>query len=281
MCGRFTQQRPTSELAEIFDAEDLVDEPGGRFNVAPTDPAAVIVKRDDHRALAAYRWGLIPHWSESPATGNRMFNARAESIDRTPAFRYAFQKRRCLVPVDAFYEWRRATDARGKLVREPFAVARRDGRPMALAGLWAGWHDDDTGEVIRSFTIVTTGPNDLMRPIHDRMPVVVPESAWELWLDPTLTSAPALAELKGLLVPAAEDWLEAYRVSRRVNDVRNDDPGLITPLGETDAELEVAGEAARPAARRARGRSPVLGQLSLGDPDPSPEPNPDREPTTD
>lgn len=251
MCGRFTQQRPTSELAAIFDAEDLVDAPGGRFNVAPTDPAAVIVRRDDRRALTAYRWGLIPHWSQSPATGNRMFNARAESIDGTPAFRYAFQKRRCLVPVDAFYEWRRSTDARGKPVREPFAATRRDGRPMALAGLWAGWHDDDTGEVIRSFTIVTTGANELMRPIHDRMPVVVPESAWDLWLDPTATTAPALSELKGLLVPADEDWLEAYRVSRRVNGVRNDDAGLIAPLGpEPD-------DPARPGVAR--------GQLSLAD----------------
>lgn len=277
MCGRFTQQRPTSELAEIFDAEDLVDEPGGRFNVAPTDPAAVIVQRDDHRALTTYRWGLIPHWSESPATGNRMFNARAESIDRTPAFRYAFARRRCLVPVDAFYEWRRSTDAAGKVVREPFAVARRDGRPMALAGLWAGWHDDDTGEVIRSFSIVTTGPNDLMRPIHDRMPVVVPESTWDLWLDPTVTTAPAVAELKGLLVPAAEDWLEAYRVSRRVNDVRNDDPGLVAPLDVLADEIEAQAAATRSAVRRSRRLAPpVLGQLSLGDPDPDPE----RDPTT-
>lgn len=232
MCGRITQQRPTSELAEIFGAEDLVDAPVGRFNVAPTDQAAVVVQRDDRRALTAYRWGLIPHWSESPRTGNRMFNARAESIDRTPAFRYAFQKRRCLVPADAFYEWLRTTDARGRDVRQPYAVLRRDGQPLALAGLWAGWHDDDTGEVIRSFTIVTTAANDLMRPIHDRMPVVIPESAWDLWLDPTRTAAPALAELKGLLVPAGEGWLEAYPVSRRVNDVRNDDPTLVEPLPE-------------------------------------------------
>jgi putative SOS response-associated peptidase YedK len=231
MCGRFTQQRPTSELADIFDAEDLVDAPGARFNVAPTDSAAVVVQREDRRALTAFRWGLIPHWSESPATGNKMFNARAESIDRTPAFRYAFQKRRCLVPVDAFYEWRREGKA-----RQPFAIVRQDGQPMALAGLWAGWHDDDTGEVVRSFTIVTTGPNDLLRPIHDRMPVVVPESAWDLWLDPTITEAPALAELKGLLVPADDDWLEAYRVSRRVNDVRNDDPGLVEPVSHSDGE---------------------------------------------
>jgi putative SOS response-associated peptidase YedK len=236
MCGRITQQRPSSELADIFGAEDLAEEPGGRFNVAPTDQAAVVVQRDERRALTSYRWGLIPHWSESPNTGNRMFNARAESIDHTPAFRYAFQKRRCLVPADAFYEWRRSVDARGKTVRQPFAVVRQDGRPLALAGLWAGWKDDDTGEIIRSFTIVTTAANDLMRPIHDRMPVVVPESAWERWLDPTRTEAPALAELKGLLVPAEDGWLEAYPVSRRVNDVRNDDPTLVVPIEEPHEE---------------------------------------------
>jgi putative SOS response-associated peptidase YedK len=233
MCGRITQQRPSSELAEIFGAEDLAGTPGGRFNVAPTDDAAVVVQRDARRAVTAYRWGLIPHWSESPKTGNRMFNARAESIDHTPAFRYAFQRRRCLVPVDAFYEWRRATDERGRTVRQPFAVIRSDGRPLALAGLWAGWKDDDTGQIVRSFTIVTSAANDLMRPIHDRMPVVIPDSAWDSWLDPTRTAAAALAELKGLLVPAEEGWLEAYPVSRRVNDVRNDDPTLVAPLAES------------------------------------------------
>jgi putative SOS response-associated peptidase YedK len=231
MCGRFAQQRPTSELAEIFDAEDLAADLGARFNVAPTDNAAVVVQRDDRRAVTAYRWGLIPHWSESPKTGNRMFNARAESLDRNPAFRYAFGRHRCLVPVDAFYEWRREGN-----VRQPYAVARPDGGPMALAGLWAGWRDDDTGEVIRSFTVVTTGPNELMRPIHDRMPVVIPESAWDRWLDPTRSAGPALAELKGLLVPAGDGWLEAHPVSRRVNDVRNDDPGLMQPL-EADPEV--------------------------------------------
>lgn len=225
MCGRMTQQRPTSELAEIFEAEDLVDAPGGRFNVAPTDDAAVVVQRDDRRAITAYRWGLIPHWSETPNTGNRMFNARAESLDRNPAFRYAFSKRRCLVPADAFYEWQKV----GK-IRQPYAFQRRDGRPMALAGLWAGWKDEDTGEIIRSFTIVTTSANDDVAPVHDRMPVVIPESAWDRWLDPTRTEGAALAELKGLLVPADEAWLEAYPVSRRVNDVRNDGPELVEPL---------------------------------------------------
>jgi len=232
MCGRMTQQRPTSELAEIFDAEDRVEAPGGRFNVAPTDAAAVVVQRDDHRAITAYRWGLIPHWSETPDTGNRMFNARAESLDRNPAFRYAFSRRRCLVPADAFYEWQKIGS-----VRQPYAVVRRDGLPMALAGLWAGWKDEDTGEIIRSFTIVTTQANEQLAPIHGRMPVVIPEPAWDRWLDPTRTDGQALAELKGLLVPADDAWLETYPVSRKVNSVRNDGPELVEPLQPEERHL--------------------------------------------
>jgi putative SOS response-associated peptidase YedK len=222
MCGRFTQERPTSELAEIFEAEDLADSPGGRFNVAPTDEAAVVVQRGERRAVTAYRWGLIPHWADDPRIGNRMFNARAETLASSPAFRDAFRRHRCLVPVDSFYEWRR--DGRS---RQPFRIVRTDGRPLALAGLWSGWRDPDTGEVRRTFTIITTSPNDLVRPVHDRMPVLVPPSAWGRWLDP---DPPDPAELNGLLVPAADEELEIYPVSRAVNDVRNDGPGLIEPL---------------------------------------------------
>jgi len=222
MCGRFTQQRPTSELAEIFGAEDLADLPGGRFNVAPTDEAAVIVARDERRAVTAYRWGLVPHWAEDPRVGSRMFNARAETLATSPAFRDAFRRRRCLVPVDSFYEWRRE----GKL-RLPYRIVRTDDRPLALAGLWSGWRDRDTGEIRRTFTIVTAGPNELLRPIHDRMPVVVPPEAWERWLEPEPGDP---GELLGLLAPVDDPLLVAYPVSRRVNDVRNDGPDLIEPL---------------------------------------------------
>ncbi|MES2209528.1 MAG: SOS response-associated peptidase [Chloroflexota bacterium] len=226
MCGRFTQERPTSELAEIFAAEDLEAAPGGRFNVAPTDDASVVVERDDRRAIKAYRWGLIPHWADDPKVGNRMFNARAETIATSPAFRDAFRKRRCLIPVDSFFEWRREGT-----VRQPFRIVRTDGRPLALAGLWSGWRDPETDQVRRTFTIVTTTPNALMRPIHDRMPVIVGPESWDRWLDPGL---PDPGELHGLLVPAPDDGLEVYPVSRAVNNVRNDGPELIDPLPIAD-----------------------------------------------
>lgn len=264
MCGRMTQQRPTSELAEIFEAEDRIDAPGGRFNLAPTDDAAVVVQRDDARAITAYRWGLIPHWSDTPRSGNRMFNARAETLDRQPAFRYAFSKRRCIVPVDAYYEWQRAGS-----VRQPYAIVRPDGRPIALAGLWAGWKDEDTGEVIRSFTIVTASANEMMAPIHDRMPVMLPDEAWDRWLDPARTEGAALGELKNLLIPSDEGWLERYPVSRRVNSVRNDGPDLIERI--PDSEVATPGTPTHdPKPRRTRKSNsrPDPDQSGLFDDDP-------------
>jgi putative SOS response-associated peptidase YedK len=221
MCGRFTQQRPTSELAEIFDAEDLADDPGGHFNVAPTDEAAVVVQRDDRRAVIRYRWGLVPHWSDDGRDGSRMINARAETIERSPAFREAFRRRRCLVPVESFYEWRRENGG-----RQPYRIARSDGRPLALAGLWAGRRDPASDTVMRTFTIVTTDANDAVAELHDRMPVVVPEAAWDIWLD---RANDKTGELRGLLVPSTVE-LDIYPVVRLVNNVRNDGPALIEPL---------------------------------------------------
>ena len=222
MCGRFTQERPASELAEIFAAEPLRDDAGAHFNVAPTDEATVVVQRENRRAVTGYRWGLIPHWATEAKVGSRMFNARAETLTTSPAFRDAFRRKRCLVPVDSFYEWKR-----DGTIRQPYRVVRRDGRPLALAGLWAGWHDPATQTVRRTFTIVTTTPNKALAELHDRMPVIVPDDAWDLWLDPTPSDP---AELLGLLAPTDDVELETYPVERFVNDVRRDGPELIQRL---------------------------------------------------
>jgi putative SOS response-associated peptidase YedK len=222
MCGRFTQQRPASELAEIFSAEPLVDDPGPRYNVAPTDEALVVVQREERRAITAYRWGLIPHWAESAKVGSRMFNARAETLTSSPAFRDALRRKRCLVPIESFYEWRREGS-----VRQPYAIARADGRPLVLAGLWSGWRDPATDTVRRTFTIVTSRPNRTMAEIHDRMPVVLDYTDWAAWLDP----APAEpGRLLAMLEPRDEPDLVLRAVSRLVNDVRNDGPELVVPL---------------------------------------------------
>ena len=225
MCGRFTQERPASDLAEIFAAEPLVDDPGQRFNVAPTDEAVVVVQREERRAVTSYHWGLIPHWAKDAKVGSRMFNARAETLTTSPAFRDAFNRKRCLVPVDSFYEWKREGT-----VRQPYRVVRRDGRPLALAGLWAGWRDPIADTVRRTFTIVTTTPNEALADLHDRMPVVIDEAAWDRWLEPTPADPGELLGL--LLVPNESVDLEVYPVARLVNDVRRNGPELILPLSE-------------------------------------------------
>jgi putative SOS response-associated peptidase YedK len=221
VCGRFTQQRPTSELAEIFDAENLAADDGGHFNVAPTDEAAVIVQRAERRAVVRYRWGLVPHWADDAKIGGRTFNARAETIAVTPAFRDAFRRRRCLVPVDSFYEWRREGG-----VRQPYRILRADGTPLVLAGLWAGRRDPVDGAIQRTFTIVTTTANRAIGELHDRMPVILPPAAWTTWLD---ADGADVAELHGLLIPSDES-LDVYPVVRLVNNVRNDGPELVAPL---------------------------------------------------
>lgn len=219
MCGRFTQQRPTAELATIFDAEDLAEHPGQRFNVAPTTEAAVVVQREDRRAIVRYRWGLVPSWSKEPDGGAKAFNARAETLATSGLFREPFRKRRCLVPVDGFYEWRR--DASGK---QPLWIHDPSGAPLALAGLWSGRQDPESGEWLRTFTIVTTRPNAFMAPIHDRMPVVIRPDAWSRWLDPSPAEP---GELRALLEPVEDLPLDARAVSTLVNNVRNNGPELL------------------------------------------------------
>ena len=222
MCGRFTQERPASELAEIFAAEPLADELGARYNVAPTDEAFVVVQREERRAIASYRWGLVPHWSTDATSAGRMFNARAETITASPAFREAFRRRRCLVPVDSFYEWKREGS-----IRQPYRVVRADGAPLALAGLWAGWREPGSEIVRRTFTIVTSSPNGTIADLHDRMPVVLERDAWDRWLTSTGVES---SELLAMLEPSDGVELRIYPVNRYVNDVRRDGPELIEPL---------------------------------------------------
>ncbi|MEA2538282.1 MAG: hypothetical protein QOF11_2516 [Chloroflexota bacterium] len=222
MCGRFAQQRPTAELAALFEAEPLLDDPGERFNLAPTDPATVVVERGDRRALTSYAWGLIPPWETDPRRAARRINARAETVASSGAFRDSFRRRRCIVPADGFYEWQRDGST-----RRPYFIHRGDGAPLALAGLWSGWRDPETETVRRTFTIITTGPNRALAGLHDRMPAILEPSAWSLWLDPTTED---VGELHGLLRPAPEEALEIVAVGQLVNNVRNDGPELIRPL---------------------------------------------------
>jgi putative SOS response-associated peptidase YedK len=228
MCGRFTQ-RPTSEMAAIFGAEDRLDDESAHYNVAPTQRIAVVVERQDNeRAVVGYRWGLVPSWTDRNVRApTRMFNARSETVAAKPAFRGLLAKHRLLVPADGFYEWRRGPN----LARQAYYIRRADGRPLALAGLWASWHDPERtrdDSPIRSATILTTGPNSLISQIHNRMPVILAEFDWDRWLDPTLTDATSLFPLLG---PAPDDLLQAIPVGPLVNSARNQGRELIEAVG--------------------------------------------------
>jgi putative SOS response-associated peptidase YedK len=225
VCGRFTSQTPAADLADFFGADEVVaPELGARYNVAPTDEVYAVAESssDGSRRLGTFRWGLIPFWSKDAKGGAKMINARAESLLDKPAFKRSFEKRRCIVPADGFYEWERI-DAKTK---QPWFISRADGKPMAFAGLWESWRPtkgSDEGK-IRSCTIITGEPNELVARLHDRMPVMLPAEAWDAWLDPDNTDLGALA---GLLVPVAAVELDMFPVSKAVNDVRNDGEDLI------------------------------------------------------
>jgi putative SOS response-associated peptidase YedK len=221
VCGRFTQQRPTAELAAMFDAEPPASDLAPTYNLAPTDEAAVVVEREDRRAIRAFRWGLIPSWAKDERIAAKLFNARAETLATSGAFRESFKRRRCIVPADGFYEWQRTAG-----VRQPFLIHRADGAPLAFAGLWSGWRHPETEQVIRTFTIVTTSANAALSAVHDRMPVILEAADWARWLDP---STQDLSELEPLLAPAPEDGLVLYPVKPLVNNVRNNGPELIEP----------------------------------------------------
>ncbi len=221
MCGRFTLTIDTGGLQQAFPG--FAPPPGGltpRYNIAPTQPVAVIAN-DGRSRVEYFVWGLIPSWARDPAIASRLINARAETLAEKPSFRAAYRRRRCLVLADGFYEWRRD----GK-VKTPVWIHLRSGEPFAFAGLWEVWHSPQ-GDEIPSCTIITTGPNDLVRPIHDRMPVILPRERYAEWLDPAERPAGALAPL---LAPYPAESMAAHAVSTAVNNARSDSAEMIRPV---------------------------------------------------
>lgn len=214
-----------SEVAQIFDAElregeaAALEELGPRYNVAPTQPIPVVVQRDDGRAIELHRWGLVPSWAKSPAAGARMINARAETVATSPAFRNSFLRRRCLIPADGFYEWRRE----GKR-KQPFLIHTPGDALLAFAGLWAPWRDPGTGQWLLSAAVVTTTANAIVGELHNRMPVILSPQDWRLWIDPELRDE---GLLQHLLRPAADELLELRAVSPLVNNANNEGPELL------------------------------------------------------
>ncbi len=220
MCGRFSLSVTGEQVAEQFELS-IIPALKPRYNIAPTQNAAVVRQGASGRELAMVCWGLIPSWAKDPSIGARMINARAESIAEKPSFRAAFKQRRCLVIADGFFEWKR--DEAGK---QPFFFALRDGEPFAFAGLWETWRQPD-GTPLETCTIITTEANEMLRPIHDRMPAILQSADYALWLDAELRDP---NPLKMLLQSRPIDDLVAYPVSKHVNRVTNDDPQCIAPL---------------------------------------------------
>jgi putative SOS response-associated peptidase YedK len=225
MCGRFTSATQLSLLAERFRAEPAGAE-GHRpsWNVSPASDILVVVAGDDGaRQLRELRWGLVPRWAKDPK-GRPLINMRAETVREKPTWRRTLSSKRCIIPIDGFYEWQDQGKGRRK---QPFYITARDGEPLALAGLWATWRDEDGDQELWTCTILTTTANRLMRSVHHRMPVILPPEAWDAWLDPDNKDVEQLA---ALLEPAPEELLALWPVDQAVSNPRNNRPELPQPL---------------------------------------------------
>jgi putative SOS response-associated peptidase YedK len=226
MCGRFVQKTPLGEIRVLFDTANPVPNMAPHYNAAPTQDLAVVRfnPQTRTRALDLLRWGLVPLWAKDLAFGPKCINARSETIATNKIFRDAFERRRCLVPADGFYEWQKL----GGKTTQPYAIVPTEGGIFAFAGLWERWKSPADGTIVRSFTIVTGLPNALCQPIHERMPVILPKAAWPLWLGEAEASPDALL---ALLRPYPGERMRAYPIGPRVGSVKNDEPGLLDPVG--------------------------------------------------
>ncbi len=221
MCGRFGIELPAAEIASIFGTHNGLPNIPANYNAAPTQILPVIHREERERIIGMYRWGLIPSWAKDVSIGARAINARAETLETKPMFKTPLKSRRCLVPASLFIEW---TGEKG--AKQPHAIAMADKSPLAFAGLWEAWKHPESGERLRSFTIITTTPNETVAPIHDRMPVILPQEAWEVWLGEETTPE----TLNGLLCPYTASKMVAWDISPAINIVKNNHGDLWLPL---------------------------------------------------
>ena len=231
MCGRFTFASEAEALRQTFFNFEVPMNLSPRYNISPTQDVAVIAntptdtgERPETGQVEFFHWGLIPSWAKDPKIGNRMINARSETLSEKPSFRSAYKRRRCLILADGYYEWQKIP---GDRLKQPVYIRLKSQKPFALAGLWEVWQTEGMDEPLRSCTIITCPPNALLEEIHHRMPVILPQDAYEEWLAPNEQSADAL---QPLLVPYSDEELEAYPVSRFVNRPTNDSPECIAPF---------------------------------------------------
>jgi putative SOS response-associated peptidase YedK len=221
MCGRFTLTINPAEAQEVFSQFTFPQKFAPRFNIAPTQPVLAI-PNDDQNTADFFVWGLIPMWAKDPTIGNRLINARGETLEEKPAFRGSLKHKRCLILADGFYEWKGSP---GQKTKTPFFIHMMNRKPFAFAGLWDSWNSPD-GSQVKSCTIITTAPNELMNIIHNRMPVILHPRDYARWLDP---SPQTPDQLKPLLKPFPADMMNAYPVSTMVNSPANDAPELVLP----------------------------------------------------
>jgi putative SOS response-associated peptidase YedK len=246
MCGRYTVIASPEAIRALFRYQEQPNFPP-RYNIAPTQPIAIVRLVDGKRQFALVRWGLLPSWVKDPKTFTLLINARGESSAEKPAFRAAMKRRRCLIPADGFYEWQ-ALGAR----KQPFFIRAKSGAPFAFAGLWETWTGPN-GEELETAAIVTTRANRTLSPIHDRMPVVVPPDAFDLWLDCAHVDATTAA---AVIAPAPEGLFEAFPVSTDVNRTANDNPKLVEPVAASaEPEPVLAAKPKPPRAPAKRGKN--------------------------
>jgi putative SOS response-associated peptidase YedK len=217
MCGRFALKNPKA-LKAAFDLNEMPDLPP-RYNIAPSQDIAIIRADANGRHLSLAHWGLIPSWAKEADSGYSTINARAETVDTKPTFRAPFKRHRCIIPADGFYEWHEEGG-----IKIPHHIGMNDGSPFALAGLWGVWKGPQ-GDVT-SCTIIVTEANQFMKRLHDRMPVILDPHDYKRWLDPDFQDT---ANLKPLLVPAPEDWLTEWQVSRGLNNPQHEGPDCAVP----------------------------------------------------
>lgn len=245
MCGRYTVTSAPEAIRALFRYDERPNFPS-RFNIAPTQPIAIVRLNEGKRQFVLMRWGLLPSWVKDPKTFTLLINARAESVCDKPAFRAAMKRRRCLIPADGFYEWK---PVGGR--KQPYYIRAKSGEPLAFAGLWETWTGPN-GEELDTAAIITTGANRSLGHIHDRMPVIVPPEAFDFWLN---TSDVDARTAEAILTPAPNDLLEAYPVSTAVNRTANDNAKLIEPLAASEAEMPPAAPALKPASKPAAPRA--------------------------
>jgi putative SOS response-associated peptidase YedK len=222
MCGRYALKTSPADLVRRFGLADCADYQA-RYNIPPgTDIPVIRHSPAGERVLHLLRWGLLPNWAKDPGIGAKLNNARGESVADKPSFRGAFARRRCLIPADGFYEWQSSAENSGAH-KQPYYISPRSGECMAFGGLWESWRAPD-GAIVRTCCVITTTPNAVMQPIHERMPVIVAAEHWQDWL-----TAPA-EDIRALVAPCPDDWLQAWPVDRRVSNSREDDAGLIVAL---------------------------------------------------